>query len=189
LSTSPAEINIVTGWHYDMPGQKELHKVPSVITYDDECLVSSWGYKLDKSNHSLSWFKMLLSDQAKEQLQNEQPQRYKRLETLLEINEKTPVEVVADYLRCLWTHATNEIMKEIGKNLWDNIKIKIALTVPAIWDHKAQELTKRAAEMAGMLERADTTLELIGEPEAAALSVFNEMRVQKMRGLQVSAYP
>jgi molecular chaperone DnaK (HSP70) len=189
LSTSPAEINIVTGWDYDMPGQKELHKVPSVITYDDEFLVSSWGYKLDKSNHSLSWFKMLLSDQAKEHLQNEQPQRYKRLETLLEIKEKTPVEVVADYLRCLWTHAMNEIMKEIGKNLWDNIKIKIALTVPAIWDHKAQELTKRAAEMAGMLERADTTLELIGEPEAAALSVFNEMRVQKMRGLQVSASP
>jgi len=185
LSTSPEDINIVASWDSDMPGQKDLHKVPSITTYDSKGLVSSWGYKLDKRKHQLSWFKLLLSDQATERLQNEQPQRFERLQTLLEIHKKTPIDVVADYLRCLWAHATDEIRKSLGKDLWNNMKLKIVLTVPAIWDHKAQELTKRAAEMAGMLERADATLELIGEPEAAALSVFNEMKTQKMRGFQV----
>jgi len=171
-----------------MPGQSDLHKVPSIITYDSKGLVSSWGYKLDKRQHPISWFKLLLSQEATERLQNEQPQRFGRLQTLLELHNKIPVEVVADYLRCLWAHATEEIRKKIGHGLWNNMKLKVVLTVPAIWDHKAQEVTKRAAEMAGMLEKADTTLELIGEPEAAALSVFNEMNTQVMRGFQVRAY-
>lgn len=171
-----------------MPGQKDLHKVPSVITYDSRGLVSSWGYKLDKRNHQLSWFKLGLSDLATERLEKEQPERFARLQTLLKMHQKTPIDVVADYLHCLWAHATEEIKKKLGKDLWNNLKLRVVLTVPAIWDHKAQELTKKAAEMAGILERADTSLELIGEPEAAALSVFNEMSSQKMRGFQVCGY-
>jgi len=78
------------------------------------------------------------------------------------------------------------IQSRIGKLLWENMTLKIVLTVPAIWDHKAQELTRKAAEMAGLLARNDTTLELVGEPEAAALAVFDEMRSQNNRSLKVS---
>lgn len=147
--------------------------------------MSSWGYKIDTGKHQISWFKLRLSQTASEKLQHDQPQRYKRLETLLEIHDKEPVEVVADYLRCLWSHATENIQSKIGRDLWNNVQLNIVLTVPAIWDHQAQQLTKKAAEMAGLLERPGTFFELIGEPEAAALSVFDEMKWQKERHIQV----
>jgi len=169
-----------------MPGQRDLHKVPSIVTYDSVGLVSSWGYKIDtKRRHQLSWFKLGLSDRATERVKIELHERHERLQKLLDIHKKTSIDVVADYLRCLWAHAAETIKRKIGKVCWTNMKLKIVLTVPAIWDHKAQELTKRAAEMAGMLERNGTTLELVAEPEAAALSVFNEMKRQKLRGLKV----
>jgi molecular chaperone DnaK (HSP70) len=84
---------------------------------------------------------------------------------------------------------TEVIQSRIGKLLWENMTLQIVLTVPAIWDHKAQELTRKAAEMAGLLVRSDTTLELVGEPEAAALAVFDELRSQKKRSLKVSHHP
>jgi molecular chaperone DnaK (HSP70) len=97
---------------------------------------------------------------------------------------KTPVDVVANYLRCLWQHATQSIQNHLGKHLWENLDVRIVITVPAIWDHKAQETTRRAAEMAGLMTRPSTTLELIGEPEAATLAVFNEMEAQRKRMLK-----
>lgn len=185
FSTSPGEVNITGSWDSDLPRNSDLHKVPSELTYDSEGRVSSWGYKIDTRHHKINWFKLRLSDKGSERLKDDQPEKYHRLEKLFKRHGKEPVDVVADYLRCLWSHATRAIQSKIGSDLWNNVQLRIVLTVPAIWDHKAQELTKKAAEMAGILERKGSTLELIGEPEAAALSVFDEMRVQKKRCLQV----
>ncbi|KAH8656043.1 hypothetical protein BGZ60DRAFT_567892 [Tricladium varicosporioides] len=185
LSTSPNDINIISEWESDLPNNSTLHKVPSVLTYNSKGEVTSWGYDLDNKREFVSWFKLGLSDEAAEKFQNEQPQRFAKLENILAWLKKEPVDVVSDYLRCLWTHTIEIIQRSIGKQLWENINIKIVLTVPAIWDHKAQELTRRAADMAGLLARSDTTLELIGEPESAALAVFEEMGHLKKRGLKV----
>ncbi|KAF4621952.1 hypothetical protein G7Y89_g14392 [Cudoniella acicularis] len=142
-------------------------------------------YQFDTIENQLTWFKLGLSDEATERVRIELPQRYERLQKLLKKHGKTPIDVVAGCLRCLWAHAAEIMKAKIGEILWTNLRLKIVLTVPAIWDHKAQELTKRAAEMAGMLERDDTTLELVAEPEAAALSVFNEMNPQGVSDFQV----
>ena len=147
--------------------------------------MTSWGYNLDNKREFVSWFKLALSDEGAEQFQNEQPQRFAKLEKILTWLKKEPVDVVSDYLRCLWAHAVEVIQRSIGKQLWENLPKKIVLTVPAIWDHKAQELTRKAANMAGLLARSDTTLELIGEPESAALAVFEDMGHLKKRGLKV----
>lgn len=159
--------------------------MPSVLTYNSKGKVTSWGYNLDSNREFVSWFKLGLSDEASARFQNEQPQRFAKLEDILARLKKKPVDVVSDYLRCLWTHTIQVIQRSIGKQLWENITIKIVLTVPAIWDHKAQELTRRAADVAGLLARSETTLELIGEPESAALAVFEEMGHLKKRGLKV----
>lgn len=168
-----------------MPSNSDQHKVPSVLTYNSKGEVSSWGYRLDSHRHQISWFKLGLSEYGSQKLAQEQPERSQLLKELMKTFKKEPVEIVGDYLRCVWTHATESIQNNIGKLLWESLQIKVVLTVPAMWDYKAQELTKNAADMAGLLARTDTTLELIGEPEAAALAVFDEMSVQKQRGLQV----
>jgi molecular chaperone DnaK (HSP70) len=148
--------------------------------------VTSWGYELDSQRDFVSWFKLSLSEEASERFANEQPQRFAQLDKILTKLRKEPVDVASDYLRCLWAHATEVIQRTIGKQLWENISIKIVLTLPAIWDHKAQELTRKAAGMAGLPARTGTTLELIGEPESAALAVFEEMGHLKKRGLKVT---
>jgi molecular chaperone DnaK (HSP70) len=148
--------------------------------------VSSWGYRLDSNRRQLSWFKLELSEYGSRKLAEEQPERSQQLKRLMSTFQKETVEVVGDYLRCLWTDATESIQNNIDRVLWENLNKKIVLTVPAIWDHKAQELMRKAAKMAGLLEHSDTTLELIGEPEAAALAVFDEMSVKKRRHFQVS---
>jgi len=171
-----------------MPSNSDRHKVPSILTYNSKGEVTSWGYTIDSNRYQISWFKLGISENGSQKLEDEQPERSKMLKALAKAYGKKPVDVVGDYLRCLWTHASESIQTSIGKHLWENLRLKIVLTVPAIWDHKAQEITRQAAEMAGLLARTDTTLELIGEPEAAALAVFEDMNAQRKRSLQVSLF-
>jgi len=88
--------------------------------------------------------------------------------------QKAPIDVVADYLHRLWTHATEALQSKLGPELFDQLPIKLVLTVPAIWDHQAQELTRQAAEKAGLVSRINVDLELVSEPEAAARYVLSE---------------
>ena len=175
LSTSPKDVFIVSNWESDQPHNHDQEKVPSIVTYNSEGKVASWGHSLERRQHHISWFKLGLSAEATDLLAKEQPDRYERLQRLFVKYNKSPLDVAADYLRKLWEHATENIKQKIDPYLWENVKFKIVLTVPAMWDHRAQELTKKAAEMAGMLVRKGTTLELIGEPEAAALAVSSKM--------------
>lgn len=156
-----------------------------MLAYNSKGEVTSWGYKIEEHRHHISWFKLRLSEYGTQKLAEYQPLRAQRLELLLTTFQKQPVDVVSDYLRCLWTHATETIKAKIGQTLWENLAIRIVLTVPAIWDHQAQELTRKSAEMAGLMARKNTTLELIGEPEAAALAVFDDIKLQKERRLKV----
>lgn len=122
---------------------------------------------------------MGLCEEATKMLARERPERYEKLYDLLKKYKKKPLDVTADYLRLLWAHAMGNIQERVDPVLWENIKMKIVLTVPAIWDHKAQDLTRQAAKMAGMLDRKSSTLELIAEPEAAALAVFMGMNTSR----------
>jgi molecular chaperone DnaK (HSP70) len=122
-------------------------------------------------------------------LARERPERFEKLHDLLKKYKKKPLDVSADYLRLLWAHAMENIQERVDPVLWENIKMKIVLTVPAIWDHKAQDLTRQAAKMAGMLDRKSSTLELIAEPEAAALAVFMGMNTSRTQSsLKVRHY-
>jgi molecular chaperone DnaK (HSP70) len=186
LSTDPHVIKIVSSWESDLSNNRDNHKVPSVLTYDKKLgQVTSWGYKLEHRKHHISWFKLALSKHAAEMVAKDQPERVEKLDKLLSEYDKEPAEVAADYLRCLWTHTEKSIIRTIGREMWENVNLKIVLTVPAIWDYAAQEQTRRAAKMAGLLGRKGTTLELVGEPEAAALSVFDELERQKRPSLKV----
>lgn len=183
LSTSPADISIISSWESDLPANSDNHKVPSVLTYDSKGNVNSWGYKLERRRHHISWFKLLLSNHAMSKVASEQPERVNKLLQLLAEFKKEPVDVAADYLRELWKHASDDISRKVS-TLWQNADLKITLTVPAIWDLSAQELTKKAAEMAGLLDRKGTKFRLIGEPEAAALCVIEEISAQKWQKLK-----
>jgi phenylpyruvate tautomerase PptA (4-oxalocrotonate tautomerase family) len=161
-------------------------KVPSVLAYNSKAEVASWGFSLHRNRVEINCFKLLLSEQATEELAKSRPNEHKKLQAKLEKLEKEPSDVVGDYLRCLWHHVVENIKEKIGNLLWENLNLKIMLTIPTIWDHKAQAMLRRSAEKAGLLERTGTLLELVGKPEAAAVAVLSEMQLQRWGNLKVS---
>jgi molecular chaperone DnaK (HSP70) len=80
---------------------------------------------------------------------------------------KQPVDFAADYLREIRRYVLTEVLpKDFGADFLRNQPIRYVLTVPAIWEEKAIDLTKQAAVRAGIPE---DDLALVTEPEAAAL--------------------
>jgi hypothetical protein len=130
LSTSPKDINIVSNWDCDFPSFSDQHKVPSILTYNSKGDVCSWGYKLVDYRYQFSCFTPCLSDSGIDKLAIDQPARYKELQKYLEAFKKKPIDVVFDYLRGLWNYAVEDIQGKIGKYHWENLTIKIVLTVP-----------------------------------------------------------
>jgi hypothetical protein len=152
--------------------------------------VTCWGFlTLNDTGTRFKNFKLLLSQTARND-----PKNKPLLNELaaLEALRKKPVDVVADYLRCLWQHTLRELnstSRTETKVAIDNSRFKVVLTVPAIWDHAAQDLTRRAAKKAGILVPRlgkNTTLEMISEPEAAALAFFNDANLKGQIGLEAS---
>ena len=94
---------------------------------------------------------------------------------------KTVVEVISDYLRFLWRHILERLRIRLTAPALDNMALKIVLTIPAIWDHNAQEQMLSAARMAGMLEYrscGQNELTLMAEPAAAALATYFDSEIK-----------
>lgn len=152
--------------------------------------MTCWGFHtINDTGKRFKNFKLLLSETAGDDPKNEPLLREL---AALKVLKKRPVDVTADYLRCLWKH-TLLILKSTARTetrvAIDNARFKVVLTVPAIWDHAAQDLTRRAAKQAGILATRHgrkTTLEMISEPEAAALAFFNDSNLSGQIDLKVS---
>jgi hypothetical protein len=146
-------------------------KVPTEICYHPNGDIS-WG--LCAGLEPLKWFKLLLAEGSlQEGLSNCD---------ILELTRsrmagRTVVDVVADYLKLLWTYAVENIEKRLSTEAVAGMAFKIVITVPAVWDHGAQNAMKKAATKAGLLKNrpaGKTTLTFVSEPEAAALATLRE---------------
>lgn len=126
----------------------------------------------------MKWFKLLLIDKA------DLPERLRFSHEVLSANNilqkynKDPVEVISDYLRCLWKHAYSEISVTLGRQVLESCDLKIIATLPAIWPPYAQVRMREAIGIAGILDKRPAgvpTLLFISEPEAAALASLNDI--------------
>jgi hypothetical protein len=167
---------------------QQADKVPSKICYDDQGNVLKWGYMVSPQDpNQAAWFKLLLSDEAREQGGD----RVSATISLLGKLRKSPVDVVADYLRCLWNHAIKNIELALVKIAVDNMTFRVVLTLPANWDHNAQELTRQAAVQAGITlprSRGATVFKTVSEPEAAALAAWRESGMRWRPDLKVLVF-
>jgi molecular chaperone DnaK (HSP70) len=81
--------------------------------------------------------------------------------------DKTAVDYTADYLTAVRQYVTDSVLpRQFGHDFIRELPISYVLTVPAIWDDTAKDLTRQAATRAGIPPR---NLILIPEPEAGAL--------------------
>jgi hypothetical protein len=166
--------------------ERDSDKVPSKIIYDLRGKVVGWGFACaSEGTFQVQWFKLLLSDEAREKGGG----KVAEAQAVLQRLKKEPVDVVADYLEQLWRHAVEQIELKLTRIAFDNMDLRIVLTVPANWDHNAQERTKKAAIKAGITARRSLgtpALKLVTEPEAAALSAWKEAGLKLRPDFQVS---
>lgn len=93
----------------------------------------------------------------------------KRVKTL------TPVEIIAEYLRNFNTEI-RKILKTKYKLSYKDLKLEYVITVPAMWTEASRLIMLDAALKAGLIKDSSETVQLISEPEAAALSCEQFMK-------------
>jgi molecular chaperone DnaK (HSP70) len=186
----PDQINTVRNWEVGNGNahNQQADEVPSKICYDKHRKVLKWGYMVGpKDRLQVQWFKLLLSEQACKQ----GGERVEETKQVLRTLKKSCVDVVADYIRCLWKHA-EEIELSLNKVAVDNMTFRVVLTLPANWDYSAVALTEKAASQAGIKlsrTRGPTIFRMVAEPEAAVLAAWKESGMRWRPDLYVPIPP
>ncbi|KAI1758900.1 actin-like ATPase domain-containing protein [Hypoxylon sp. FL1150] len=165
-------VNLVTCW----PGtDREEGKAPTELFFEDDKVF--WGYDIPPDSDPVRWFKLLLLKDEDLTRELKASEFILRGGKMLRENEKTAVDLVADYLREFWKHVVSEITKTRGSSVIDALRFHVVITLPAIWKGYARQSMHNAARKAGILDErdaGDTTLSFAPEPEAAALATLCE---------------
>ena len=177
IDTLVENITVVKHWPFSsFAGSNE--KIPTVLSFSKSPPL--WGgyvqkYHTEKArNFKLGLQKNLeshyhsdspLFELSKLGLFNESPSQ----EECSAPSGKSPVDLSAEFLKRVLEYVQEiYIPKELSATFFSKFgpKVSYILTVPAIWNDDAKDLTRQAASRAGI---PDDKLELITEPEAAAL--------------------
>ncbi|GAA5969951.1 hypothetical protein JCM21900_002451 [Sporobolomyces salmonicolor] len=190
LFAGQSQIRQILSW----PGSYETYrKVPTCILYeqhspDEEAKIVSWGLEaknatVGKGLIKCEWFKLLLSPES---LRSGVPDPW--LPPLPA--GKNVVDVIADFLRCIWRYAKRQITEEIG-SVVDLNAADVLLTVPSGWDAAACSLMRESAIRAGLVQSSRggdvnwrDRLQIITEPEAGAIHASTLATLHHLRPSQ-----
>ncbi|KAI1299420.1 hypothetical protein F5Y03DRAFT_408771 [Xylaria venustula] len=165
-------------------------KVPSSISYSPGG-TTSWGHQTQDKNEnreaSISWFKLLLLDEKDLQPHLKNSDHVKQARERVQKSGKDALIVISDFLRKVWDHVLEVIIRAWGRQYVCNHPFHVVYTVPAIWQDREIQQMERVLGTAGILNKrlgcADTTHTFISEPEAAALTAidgFNKLDALKV---------
>ncbi|EGU79330.1 hypothetical protein HZS61_009474 [Fusarium oxysporum f. sp. conglutinans] len=172
------EIKFTTNWKKRSFAQGDKQKVPSAIFYhhlNDED--PEWGATTPQDDTVLRWFKLLLVDEKDLPDHIRHSVQLKTARALMLKANKTSVQILGDYLRQLWRHCRQNIVRAEGRRMMNVSAVHLVVTLPAIWPHYVRSRMTEALGHAGLLEitrAGQTTLTFISEPEAAALTCLKE---------------
>ncbi|KAF5631189.1 heat shock 70 kDa 12B [Fusarium sp. NRRL 52700] len=172
------EIKFITNWKKRSFAQGDKQKVPSAIFYhhlNDED--PEWGATTPQDDTVLRWFKLLLVDDKDLPDRIRHSVQLKTARALMLKANKTPVQILGDYLRQLWRHCRQNIVRAEGRRMMTVSTVHLVVTLPAIWPYYVRSRMTEALGHAGLLnitKTGHTTLAFISEPEAAALTCLKE---------------
>lgn len=138
---------------------------------------------LKEGEIKLEFFKLLLSPENVERFYGEGNRQIQEVKDQYFItgprgNTKalTPVDIIAKYLK-YFNSRIQEYLSKKHKIAQDKLRLKYVITVPAMWTNTGRATMIEAAIKAGLItEDQDKYIQLITEPEAAALSCENFMK-------------
>ncbi|GAA6040443.1 hypothetical protein JCM8097_004552 [Rhodosporidiobolus ruineniae] len=180
------------------PGSYETYrKIPTCIVYyqptpNEAAIIASWGIEAKAFTArpgylKIEWFKLFLDPSVLHsgRLADGSDARLPDLPY-----EKQPIDVVTDFLSCLWRYAKERITEEIG-SVADLEAADVILTVPAAWDAAGCGIMREAAIKAQMVQAARggdrnwrDRLRIITEPEAAAIHASTLSTLLTLRASQ-----
>jgi molecular chaperone DnaK (HSP70) len=169
------QIEVITSWESDLHGNSDEDKAPTVLSHKEGV---RWGYDVPPESDQIRWFKLLLLDEKDVPDDIRRSGKLRAARKYLRKYRKTAISVIAEYLRLLWRHCEQRIAETISHRFVSYARFHIVITVPAIWPQYARVRMREAAQEAGLLEpRLSGTpiLDIISEPEAAALATLRDM--------------
>ncbi|RSL49418.1 hypothetical protein CEP54_012461 [Fusarium duplospermum] len=173
FSEQPDNIQQISEWPAANPS--DSHEVQVPTTYDIGS--GKWGYQVTRDLEPVKWFKLLLlndEDMAREEIAQSKQLQEARNQLSKHHPPPTATEIVGWYLKELWDHTYDTLKSMIAI---DDFPLRVAITIPAIWPHYAQNAMREAAKLAGITAERPMgapTLDLVQEPEAASLSIMQE---------------
>ncbi|KAK8078892.1 hypothetical protein PG994_002699 [Apiospora phragmitis] len=165
-------VHQITGWPET---NREEAKAPTELLYEDS--EPLWGFEVPFDADPVRWFKLLLLKDEDLEAEIRSSEQLLRARKMLKENNKSEIDLIADYLRKLWQHTLSKIRQVRDENIVEALRFHVVITVPAIWKGYARQGMETAAKKAGMLDSrlaGETTLSFVPEPEAAALATLND---------------
>lgn len=168
-TTGTSEKHLVTDWETTSENYAPTNaKVKTAISYGRDGKANEFGYRANK--RACRWFKLLLQ---REEIHNSSDLKIiEETRELLKTINKTVDDAITDYLRWIWQRADQNLRQYADPYYEKTYGLKVVLTVPAAWKPRAKDRTLQAAKRAGI----PADIELVAEPEAAALFVLRSMR-------------
>ncbi|CAI7672409.1 unnamed protein product [Penicillium discolor] len=163
------KIQTITSW----PGAYgQESKAPTRLFYEYGKIF--WGYEVPDDVEPIQWFKLLLLRDEDLSPEVRSDDLIIRARKMLQDENKTAVDCIADYLKALWDHTLKSIRSARSEFIVSNMTFHVVITIPAIWKDYAREAMKEAARKAGILQArssaGETILTFVPEPEAAGLA-------------------
>lgn len=149
-----------------------------------------WGYLVvNESKTSVEGAKMLLVDKASLPAHLRDSAWLNKSRKKVKELGKTPVQVLADYIRQLWKHAVGDDKTKgyIDRYLLPplkafTMKTHVVVTIPAIWKNEALQGMKNALSASILRNNPNITFEFLSEPEAALMAYAKKIRNQLQVG-------
>ncbi|KAJ8063117.1 hypothetical protein OCU04_008359 [Sclerotinia nivalis] len=162
LKDKPKDHNLVQNW----PGDGASHnKAPTILLYNPEYL---WGHQIRGNDPRYEWFKLGLHPSGEDK---GLAKDYPSTTSLTAHSTEGKEGLVIDYLTNLRKHAETIMANTYGTFVFPKISREYIITVPAVWDDKAQGRTQECAKQAGM----GNHVQIITEPEAAGIYALSNM--------------
>ncbi|KUJ06536.1 actin-like ATPase domain-containing protein [Mollisia scopiformis] len=172
------DIATVQTWPGDGRDRDFEWKTPTVIAYGSENNFQGvkWGFMVEPGMKSYSWTKLLLDKNAPKGKYDDPTLTNIVRKGMMELPKgKSAQQVCEDYLREVRNFVFARLDKENGADFMKLTPMECWITVPATWLDEAQDATREAAKGAGFASRSMDSINVIPEPEAAAICALKKL--------------
>jgi molecular chaperone DnaK (HSP70) len=175
------KVILVKNW----PMASFSEKTATRLSYNESGAMTAWGGRVRPTHpRAIQYFKLGLQENAAQHynfstVQSDSNSHVHNVASLVggfldnhdwrhpELTGKTALDYTADFLGAVRHHIFEVVLPwQLTSEFLKKERISFAITVPAIWTDKGKDLTKQAAERAGI---PSNNLLITTEPEAAAL--------------------